>query len=61
MSKLTWNTFRDHMILEYEIPKWDGDAGQPNVYLPASKALMERKTKLLHAAFRLAAREGLVR
>ena len=51
VSRLTWNTFRDHMILEYEIPKWDGDAGQPNVYLPASKALMERKTRLLHQHF----------
>jgi LmbE family N-acetylglucosaminyl deacetylase len=51
VSKLTWNTFRDHAILEYEIPKWDGDAGQPNVYLPASKALMERKTRLLHQHF----------
>jgi LmbE family N-acetylglucosaminyl deacetylase len=51
VSKLTWNTFRDHTILEYEIPKWDGDAGQPNVYLPASKALMERKTRLLHQHF----------
>jgi LmbE family N-acetylglucosaminyl deacetylase len=51
VSKLTWNTFRDHTILEYEIPKWDGDTGQPNVYIPASKALMERKTQLLHDHF----------
>jgi LmbE family N-acetylglucosaminyl deacetylase len=51
VSELTWNTFRDHAILEYEIPKWDGDTGRPNVYLPASKALMERKTKLLRDHF----------
>lgn len=51
VSKLTWNTFRDHTILEYEIPKWDGDTGQPNVYLPTSRALMERKIKLLHDHF----------
>jgi LmbE family N-acetylglucosaminyl deacetylase len=51
VSNLTWNTFRDHTILEFEIPKWDGDTHQPNVYLPASKALMERKTKLLHEHF----------
>ena len=51
VSELTWNTFRNHAILEYEIPKWDGDTGRPNVYLPASKALMERKTKLLHDHF----------
>ncbi len=47
VSQLTWNTFRDHTILEYEIPKWDGDAGQPNVYLPITRQLMERKTALL--------------
>ncbi len=51
VSRLTWNTFRDHAILEYEIPKWDGDTGQPNVYLPATKALMERKTRLLQDHF----------
>ena len=51
VSELTWNTFRDHAILEYEIPKWDGDSGRPNVYLPASKAVMEHKTKLLHDQF----------
>ena len=34
VSQLTWNVFRDHLILEYEIPKWDGDLGQPNVYMP---------------------------
>jgi LmbE family N-acetylglucosaminyl deacetylase len=51
VSRLTWNTFRDHAILEYEIPKWDGDTGQPNIYLPASRALIERKIKLLHDHF----------
>lgn len=51
VSKLTWNSYRDHTILEYEIPKWDGDAGQPNVYLPTSKALIERKIRLLHDHF----------
>jgi LmbE family N-acetylglucosaminyl deacetylase len=43
----TWNTFRDHLILEYEIPKWDGDLGQPNVYVPATASVMERKSELL--------------
>lgn len=51
VSRLTWNTFRDHTILEYEIAKWDGDAGQPNVYLPASRTVMERKTRLLRQHF----------
>src|SRR4030042_5015158 len=33
VSELTWNTFRDHLILEYEIPKYDGDLGSPNVFV----------------------------
>ena len=48
---LTWNTFRDHLILEYEIPKWDGDLGRPSVYLPVSEASIERKVALLHEHF----------
>lgn len=46
-SSLTWNTFRDHLILEYEIPKWDGDLGRPNFYVPVSAAAMARKVELL--------------
>ena len=44
---LTWNTFRDHLILEYEIPKWDGDLGRPNVYVPATEQAMTRKISFL--------------
>lgn len=51
VSRLTWNTFRDHQILEYEIPKWDGDIGQPNVYVPVSAAALARKIELLMAHF----------
>jgi LmbE family N-acetylglucosaminyl deacetylase len=51
VSELTWNTFRNHVILEYEIPKWDGDIGQPNIYVPASRTLMERKARLLNDHF----------
>ena len=51
VSQLVWNTFRDHMILEYEIPKWDGDLGRPNVYIGARRASMERKVELLMAHF----------
>ncbi|MBI5320213.1 PIG-L deacetylase family protein [Bradyrhizobium sp.] len=51
VCQLTWNTFRDHQILEYEIPKWDGDIGQPNVYVPVSVAALERKIELLMAHF----------
>lgn len=51
LSDLTWNTFRDHQILEYEIPKWDGDLGRPNVYVPLSAALARRKVAALMAVF----------
>ena len=51
VCRLTWNTFRDHCILEYEIPKWDGDLGQPNVYLPISASVLERKIDLLNLHF----------
>jgi LmbE family N-acetylglucosaminyl deacetylase len=34
ISDLTWNTFRDHLVLEYEVPKFDGDFGQPNWFVP---------------------------
>ena len=51
VSMMTWNTFRDHAILEYEIPKWDGDLSQPNVFVPARRTVMERKAKLLFEHF----------
>lgn len=52
VCQLTWNTFRDHLILEYEIPKWDGDLGQPNVYFPVTRNTIERKIKLLETHFK---------
>jgi LmbE family N-acetylglucosaminyl deacetylase len=51
VNRLTWNTFRDHMILEYEIPKWDGDMGRPNVYVPLRSDSVERKIDLLLGHF----------
>lgn len=51
VARLTWNSFRDHVILEYEIPKWDGDLGRPNIYQPFSQATLERKIGLLHEHF----------
>jgi LmbE family N-acetylglucosaminyl deacetylase len=51
VSRLTWNTFRDHCILEYEIPKWDGDIGQPNLYVPVSASALKRKVDLLMSHF----------
>jgi LmbE family N-acetylglucosaminyl deacetylase len=43
----TWNTFRDSLILEYEIPKWDGDTGQPNLYVPLPAPILDRKIAML--------------
>ena len=51
VCQLTWNTFRDHVVLEYEIPKWDGDLGQPNAYMPVSAKALARKIELLLAHF----------
>jgi LmbE family N-acetylglucosaminyl deacetylase len=51
VSELTWNTFRDHTILEYEIPKYDGDLGRPNVFVPLGPRFRERKLSLLMSAF----------
>ncbi len=51
VNQLTWNVFRDHLMLEYEIPKWDGDLCQPNVYVPLAKDVLERKIALLHTHF----------
>jgi LmbE family N-acetylglucosaminyl deacetylase len=47
----TWATFPDELILEYEIPKWDGDFGQPNLYSPITEEAMQRKIRLLLAHF----------
>ena len=47
VSDLTWNAFRDHLILEYEIPKYDGDLGAPNLFVPLSETLARRKVELL--------------
>ncbi len=41
--ELTWNTFRDHLILEYEVPKYDGDMSVPNTFVPLPERLSRRK------------------
>jgi LmbE family N-acetylglucosaminyl deacetylase len=51
IEELTWNTFRNHFILEYEIPKYDGDMGQPNVFVPLDKEICEKKVRYLMEAF----------
>jgi LmbE family N-acetylglucosaminyl deacetylase len=47
VCELTWNTWRNHLILEYEIPKYDGDLGRPNVYVPLSEEHCRRKVDVL--------------
>jgi LmbE family N-acetylglucosaminyl deacetylase len=47
ICELTWNTFRDHMILEYEIPKYDGDMGAPNFFIPLDAEICQKKIDLL--------------
>ena len=52
IAELTWNTFRDHLILEYEIPKYDGDMGQPNVFVTLESDVCQRKVAYIMDAFR---------
>jgi LmbE family N-acetylglucosaminyl deacetylase len=51
VARLVWNTFRDNLILEYEIPKWDGDMARPNMYMPVPAHVFKRKVDLLISHF----------
>jgi LmbE family N-acetylglucosaminyl deacetylase len=51
LSELSYNTWRDHLILEYEIPKWDGDLGRPGVYVRLDRAHVERKVDTIWDTF----------
>jgi LmbE family N-acetylglucosaminyl deacetylase len=51
LSDLAWNTFRQHVILEYEVPKWDGDLSTPNLYASVTPRAAQRKVTLLSRAF----------
>ncbi|HVL01815.1 MAG TPA: PIG-L deacetylase family protein [Dongiaceae bacterium] len=51
VNELTWNTFRNHLILEYEIPKWDGDLGTPNVYFAIDEEVGQRKIQYLQEVY----------
>jgi LmbE family N-acetylglucosaminyl deacetylase len=51
-AELTWNTFRDHLILEYEIPKYEGDLGAPNLFVELTEPVLERKVELIGTTFR---------
>lgn len=50
-NELAWNTFRRHAILEYEIPKFDGDLGAPNAFVPLTSTAMDQKCELLMRCF----------
>ena len=52
VSDLAWNTFRNHLILEYEIPKYDGDLGKPNVFVPLSEVICAKKIEFLLKHFK---------
>ena len=51
LSDLTWNAFRNHLVLEYEILKYDGDLGRPNLYVPLSEETATRKIHYLFKHF----------
>ena len=51
IHQLTWNTFRQHLIVEYEIPKYDGDLGRPNLYVPLDEGTCRRKIGYIVQSF----------
>ncbi len=51
VSDLTWNVFRDHSILEYEIPKYDGNLSRPNVFVPLDETVGRKKVEFLMEGF----------
>lgn len=52
INELTWNTFRNHLIFEYEIPKYDGDLGNPNLFVPLTEQYIKQKKKIIVESFR---------
>ena len=52
ISDLTWNTWRNHQILEYEIPKYDGDLGQPNFYVPLEEKYISKRNNIIKSSFK---------
>ena len=59
-AEITWQTWRDHLVLEYEIPKYEGDLGQPNLYVPLTRAIAARKVRHLLRHFGTPAQPRLV-
>jgi LmbE family N-acetylglucosaminyl deacetylase len=58
VSDLTWNTFRDHLIWEYEIPKYDGDLGSPNLFVHLSEEICSQKIANLFTHFESQSNKG---
>jgi LmbE family N-acetylglucosaminyl deacetylase len=52
ISDLTWNSYRSHLIFEYEIPKYDGDMGSPNSFVPLDKSTVQKKIGFIMESFR---------
>src|SRR5262249_55530069 len=52
ISELTWNTFRNHLILEYEIPKYDGDFGSPNLFVHLDESICRKKIEYILGSFK---------
>ena len=51
IGDLTWNTFRNHLILEYEIPKYDGGLGSPNAFIPIKRTTLDKKVRVILKEF----------
>jgi len=58
ISELTWNTFRDHFILEYEIAKYDADLGSPNAFYPLERETCKKKISTVMSSFKSQAAKG---
>lgn len=51
VNEMIWSTFRNHLVLEYEVPKWDGGLGQPNVYIPVARQSVDDKVQTLLSCY----------
>lgn len=51
VAEIVWQTFRDHLVAEYEIPKYDGDLGRPNLFVDVDEVMLRRKIEMLQEYF----------
>jgi LmbE family N-acetylglucosaminyl deacetylase len=58
LAELTWNTFRNHLVLEYEIPKYDGNPFEPNTYVTLDEGTCRRKVDGIMGAFESQTNKG---